>query len=136
MDVVWFVLFVAALLGMWWLAYRMDPHYSSKDGRRFLCHGQVLTHGLPDGRRKETRVTVLDDGTLLCTTKRFGRRTDERWALIGKSSTPPKRKQVYLAREFDDTGWQDAQIALTIPEKSRVIPVLDEAMARRSGTIA
>ena len=131
MDAVWAVLFLAAMGGLWWLAYRMDPHYSSKDGRRFLCHGQQLTHGLPDGRRKETRVTVHDDGTLVCTTKRFGRSTHDRWAIIGKSTTPPKSKDVYLVRQFDDDGWMDDQYALTIPSKSRVIPVLDEAMARR-----
>lgn len=135
-DVVWFVLFFGAMVGLWWLAYRIDPHYSSKDGRRFLCHTQAITHGLPDGRRRETRITVLDDGTLRCSTRRLGKRTDDRWALIGKSDQPPKRKQVFLARQFDDQGWKDAQLALTIPEKSRVIAVLDDALRRRNGSTA
>jgi hypothetical protein len=130
-DILWFVVFGVVMAAMWWLAFRMDPHYSSKDGSRFLCLGQELVDGQANGRRKETRVTVLPDGVLLCSQKRYARRSEARWAIVGKSQTPPKKKEVFLVRQFDDGKWLAPQLALTIPANSRVIAVLDDAMARR-----
>ena len=130
-DALWFVLFVVVMAGLWWLAYRTDPHYSSKDGSRFLCHGQELVDGQASGRRKETRVTVLPDGVLLCTQKRYMRRNEAQWAIVGKSPQPPKGKAVYLARQFENGAWLPPMMSLSMPAKSRVVPVLDAAMARR-----
>ncbi len=130
-DFLWFVLFGLVMAVLWWIAYRIDPHYSSKDGTRFLCHGQELIDGQANGRRKETRVTVLPDGALLCSQKRYARRKDEQWAIIGKSQTPPKNKEIYLVRRFQDGAWLKEQLSLSIPASSRVVPVLDEAMAKR-----
>ena len=33
---------VAACVGLYWLAWRVEPHYSSRDGRRFLTTGQFI----------------------------------------------------------------------------------------------
>jgi hypothetical protein len=130
-DFLWFVLFGVVMAGLWVVAYRIDPHYSSKDGTRFLCHGQQLVDGQANGRRKETRVTVLPDGVLLCSQKRYMRKSDARWAIVGKSQTPPKNKAVYLVRQFQDGKWLAPQLSLSMPAKSRVVPVLDAAMATR-----
>jgi len=130
-DILWFVLFGAVMAGLWWFAFRMDPHYSSKDGTRFLCHGQEMIEGQANGRRKETRVTVLPDGVLLCSQKRYARRNDAQWAIVGKTHDAKRHKDVYVARQFKDGKWLPQQLTLSIPSKSRVIPVLDDAMAKR-----
>lgn len=134
MEIVWFAGFCAVMVAMWWFAYRMDPHYSSRDGTRFLCNAQELADGQVIGRMRETRVTVMPDGVLLVSQKRALRRTSNRWALIGKSPDPPRGKQVYLVQQFEDGKWLHEQLALQLPQRSRSVPVLDEAMTRRGVT--
>lgn len=131
-DIVWFVGFAAVMAGLWWFAYRMDPHYSSKDGTRFLCNGQDLIDGQPFGRKRETRVMVEHDGVLVISQKKLVRRTKARWALVAKSPEPPKGKAVYVARQFDNGKWLDDTMTLTMPAKSRVVGVLDEVLQRRA----
>lgn len=130
MDYVWIVLFIGGMAGLWWLAYRIEPHYSSKDGRRFLCTAQEVEGGEPTGRPR-TRVIVMDDGALHCSQKRMMRRSGALWVLVGKSPTPPKRLEVYVAQQFEDGRATTSQLSIRVPRSSRVVPVLDEALARR-----
>lgn len=145
MDVVWIALFVAVLVGMWWFAYRMDPHWSAKDGTRFLCMAQLVLGNQPSDRFRETNVVVLPDGTLHVTRKRLARRQKSMWRLVGKGDTPPKGKVVFLARQVSGGVEQQHELlALKIPEKSRVVPVLEAKLeeqrlsreAQRRGTAA
>jgi hypothetical protein len=129
-NTLWIVLFFAVMAVMWWIAYRIEPHYSSKDGTRFLCNAQEIVEGKPTGRARETRVVVFDDGTLHCRQRRATNRHGSLWSLIGKSPTPPQRLQVYVAKEVDDDG-KHAQLLLRLPQKSRVVPVLDRILAGR-----
>jgi len=130
-DFLWFALLVAIVGGLWYLAYRIEPHYSSKDGKRFLCTAQVITLGTPTGRPKETRVALLGDGTLVVMQKAALRRNVSDWVLVGKQPDPPKRTQVYLANQVKDGVRQPDLLALRIPTKSRVTPLLDEILAAR-----
>jgi hypothetical protein len=130
-DAVWIVLFFAVMGGLWWVAYKIEPHYASKDGLRFLCNAQEINEGQPAGRPRETRVLVMGDGALHCTQKRMMRRSGSLWTLIGKSDEPPKRLQVYLAQELDDGHALPGLLALRIPDKSRVIAVLDRILEER-----
>jgi hypothetical protein len=130
-DAFWIVLFFAAMAGLWWVAYKIEPHYASKDGKRFLCTSQEIVEGQPAGRTRETRVLILDDGVLHCARKRGLRRDGGLWALVGKSPSPPKRLQVFVAQELLDGHALPNQLAIRVPAKSRVIPLLDEILAER-----
>lgn len=128
-EAVWILLTVAALAGMWWLGYRMEPHWSSKDGRRFLCNAQELEQGEPVGRPRETRVLVLPDGMLLVSQKRMLKRRSSRWQLTAKSPAPPKKTEVYVATLREDGEVVPAYLALRLPAKSRCVPMLDAMLA-------
>ena len=130
-EFVWISLFVAGMLGMWWIAYRMEPHWSTKDGKRFLCNAQEIENNKTVGRPRETRVMVLPDGLLHISQKRMMRRRHTRWMLVGKSPDPPKKVQIYLAQMRQDGQNLPVTLALRIPVKSRVIPILDAALAER-----
>lgn len=132
-DLLWTLLFLAVMGGMWWAASRLEPHYSSKDGRRFMCTAQEIIDGEPAGRPKETRVMVMVDGALHCTQKRMMRRAGSLWTIVGKSPQPPRKLEVYLLREIADGRMASGQMAMRIPTKSRVVPVLDGILAGRSG---
>jgi hypothetical protein len=134
-SVLWVVLPLIAVSLMYWLSYRIEPHWVSKDGHRFLCTLQPITgRGEAEGRPKEARVLIEPDGMLRLTQRRVMRHSlDERWTIAGKSPTPPARKAVYVLNALDDDG-TSGQLALKLPESSRAVPVLDEIIARHQRT--
>lgn len=123
-EYVWLALLIAVMAGLWWVAYRMEPHWSSRDGHRFLCMAQDLPTGFPPGRPRETRVSVLDDGALVIGQKRSMRRRQSIWTLEGKAGDPPPRREVFVARERVD-GVAGNRLALRLPADSRSVAVLD-----------
>jgi len=130
-DWLWTILFLAVVFGMWFLSSRMEPHYSSKDGRRFMANAQELIEGKPFGRMRETRVQVLDDGVLLCARRTRMRRGSAEYTLVGESPNPPKRRKVYVARAVDASLTPGAsELAIRVPANSRVVPVLDDVLAQ------
>jgi hypothetical protein len=125
MDIVWFVLFVAGIAGLWFVAYRIEPHWSSRDGRRFVCNAQELSGGTSLGRNRETQIAVLPDGLLHVSRKKLMRRNGSVWRLTGRSDGPSPKVLVYLARQVSDGSDQLVDLALRIPRSSRCVPVLD-----------
>jgi len=126
MEYLWFALLVVGMVGLWWVAYRMEPHWAAKDGRRFLCSCQDLSDLAHPGRVKEARVVVLPDGMLHVTRKAGLRRQQTLWRLTGRSPDPPRRKQVYLAERNGDLGRE--MLAIRLPANSRCVPVLDDLL--------
>ena len=124
-DVLWMVLFIGGLVGLWYLAYRIEPHWASRDGARFICNSQELLAGRPNGRLREAQVAVLPDGTLQVTQKRTMRRAVSSWRLVGRSEGPTARLFVYVARRVDDGAEQHVELAMRIPRSSRTVAVLD-----------
>ena len=133
-DLLWTLLFIAVMGGMWWASSRLEPHYASKDGRRFMCTAQEIIDGEPAGRPRETRVMVMVDGALHCTQKRMICRTGSLWTIVAKSPEPPRKLEVYLLREVADGRMAPGQMAMRIPTKSRVVPLLDDILAGRGVT--
>ena len=131
MDYLWTALFLAAMGGLAFVAYRIEPHYSSKDGTRFLCGAQEMEPGSVPGRSRETRVTVTHDGLLHISQKKMGRRETSAWTVIGTAPEPPKALHVYVAQRVEDGKSRSTQLFLRIPAKSRVVPVLDALVAKR-----
>jgi hypothetical protein len=132
-DWFWTALFLAVVLGMWLLSTRMEPHYSSKDGRRFMANAQEIVDGRPVGRMRETRVQVMPDGLLYCARKKLMKRDTAEYVLVGASPNPPKRRRVYLAHAMNDGMTSSAsELAIRVPENSRVVPVLDDMLAQRA----
>ncbi len=136
MDLFWTLLFIAAMGGMWWGASRLEPHYASKDGQRFLCTAQEIIDGEPVGRPRETRVMVMVDGALHVSQKRMMRRTGSLWTIAAKSPEPPRKLEIYLLREIADGRQAAGQMAIRIPRSSRMVPILDGIMAGRRVTPA
>jgi hypothetical protein len=132
-TVLWVVVPLAVVAGLYWLSLRIEPHWVAKDGTRFLCNTQAITgHGEPEGRPRETRVLVLDNGQLQLSQRRVMRRSlDEIWTVAGKSDSPPKKRAVYVLNAAGDDG-SGGQLALQLPESSRAVPILDELIARRN----
>ncbi len=97
-DALWIVGFVALLGGMYYAAFRVDPHWVSKDGRRFICHGQLVDHyGNTLQNWREYRFEVIDDKRIFGRRRsRWTRRAEGVWRVAAKSENPPKKREVYL----------------------------------------
>ena len=134
-DLLWTVGAIAVCVGLYFVASRMEPHWVSKDGQRFVTSAEPTDrYGLSSGRRREVRVTFLPDGGLGVARRSLQRSTSSVWRILGKSPKPPKGKEVYLLRPIpdDETG---QQLALRIPKGSRIVPRLDELVpGQRSET--
>ena len=125
-DALWIIGPLAAVGLMYFAASRIDAHWVSKDGRRFLCQAQVLTaQGAVDGKAHELRIIVRPDGLLqLDQRRRMHRRITEVWRVTGKSADPPRRRAVYLLKPRHEDGAK-GQIAVRLPDSSRAVAVLD-----------
>lgn len=128
-EVFYILLVIAVLVAMWWFAYHMEPHWASADGSKFICNAQEMLGQQTVGRRQETRVAIMPDGALHVTQKHLLRRKTSLWTLVGKAPEPPKKLQIYLARQHRDGAQLPAELALRIPTKSRCIGPLDAALA-------
>ncbi len=130
MEFVWLVLLLVVLGGMWWIGYRMEPHWISKDGQRFMCGAQEFFHGQLGGHPRETQVAFLADDSLHITQKRMLRRQRSVWQLVGKAADPPKGLQIYVAQQSVDGVKTASMLALRIPTKSRCTEALDAVLVK------
>lgn len=109
--------------GLVWVAYRIEPHWASKDGRRMIARVQPLgQREEPDGRWREMRVSV--DGAAVTLSSRGLGSLSLRgtYRARGKSPQPPKRRAIYILEG-------ERRILLRIPSNSRAVPVLDALVA-------
>lgn len=133
-DYVWLALIIVGMGGMWWVAYRMEPHWVSRDGSRFLCTVQELDGVNAVGHPREARVLVTADGALYVTQKRMLRRHTTMWTLVAKAPEPQRKIQVFVARHREAGSRIESHLALRIPTKSRCVAILDELLARAEVT--
>jgi hypothetical protein len=133
-EIVWFAIVVAVCAAFGWLAFRIEPHWVSKDGRRFLCNAQrITTGGEPETRWRETRVIVSDANRIQVDQKRFMRRTSTFWKVASRSQDPPRGREVFLLTGFDDRG-NPVMLALRLPKNSRAVGTLERALSSAART--
>lgn len=113
-----------------WLAYRIEPHWVSRDGQRFLTVAQELDQwGLPVGRRHEVRVRIDDEAdTLVLSRRSLLRPSQSNWVIDAKVPAPPKGRVVYVLKQVTAEP-VIGQTALRLPNHSKVIPSLDALLA-------
>lgn len=112
--------------GLVWVAFRIEPHWASKDGQRMIARVQPLgQRDAPDGRWREMRVAV--DGTTVTLSSRGLGSLSLRgtYRARGKSPEPPKRRAIYILEG-------ERRILLRVPSNSRAVPVLDALAASSS----
>ncbi|MEI7619889.1 MAG: hypothetical protein WCK14_14870 [Actinomycetota bacterium] len=152
-----FVGIAALCAAMLWAAFRMEPHWVSKDAQRMVCYGQTISRdGRSVGRWRELRANIDLDGTVHIRPRRGGLSNPQgsgsgsgsgksasgfmqhrmprssRWLVAGPSDNPPKRRVIYLL-ECGPDDELDFLVALRLPATSKAIPMLDAAAAKRHG---
>ncbi len=119
------VAFVALLGGLTWLVRSRDPHWSSKDGTKFICRVQVLNeHGGTPSRWREVRCTITGNDTIAIVPRGFGHRNlAKEWRVVELMTVGPKRSRIFLLRN-------EHLVALRVPASSRAAARLNDLLAR------
>jgi hypothetical protein len=131
MDFVWGLFGLALCAGLGWLAFRMEPHWVSKDGERMLCAGQPMSaHGDPLGRWRETRVALMEPGHVQVEQKQRLRRSTSYWRIERQSDAPVRGKTIFLLRASSSN--EAELLAIRLPAKSRAVVALQDHLAQRS----
>lgn len=117
------MVFLGALVGLLFAVRRLEPHWVSGDGLRFIAPAeQVDSHGLAEGRRSEYRFSIELDGTVWAMRRAMiGYRPKTAWRAEGRSDSPPARREVFLLRSVDDRA---TLLAVRLPSTSRAVPAL------------
>ncbi len=115
--------FLAVLGGLLIAVRRLDPHWASRDGLRFIATGeQVDAHGLPEGPRGEYRFSIELDGTVGALRRvMIGYRPKTRWRVEARSDDPPPRREIFVLRSLERPG---VVMAVRLPATSRAVDTL------------
>ncbi len=144
-----FAAIAAICAALWWVAYKIEPHWVSKDGTRVICYAQSLDHnGQPEGRFREVRLRQIDDNRVEVRQRgryaRAPRPTDTykpallsfansqpytQWSVIGRSDEPPKGKEIFVLGNNHTEG-QPPLLAIRLPASSRAVPMLQAILNR------
>jgi hypothetical protein len=123
-----FVIVVVIATAMAWYGFKMEPHWVSKDGARFICRGQLIgVQGREVGRPRDYRCEIRPDGTVAAGRRTFLGRDDGIWKLMGRAPEQPRKRAVFLL----SGGYAGAEVlVLRLPSSSRAVPLLDAASPR------
>ena len=130
LDIIGLIAILGVCGGMLFLANRIEPHWVSKDGRRFMTVAQDLDQfGLPTGRKREVRVHVEPgEDALFIRGRSMIRPSSGIWTVHAKSPKPPRGRVVYIVKKIGGNSDFDTMM-LRFPGKSRMIPQMDELLA-------
>lgn len=107
-----------------WAAFRIEPHWCSKDGQRMIARAQErpkINHS--SSSWSEVRVFVDDDVVILRTRGLRAAGLRGEYHVIGKSPEPPKKREIYILRG-------EKEVFLRIPTDSRGIATLEGLLNR------
>jgi hypothetical protein len=129
-DLLWSVITIGIVVGAGWLAFRMEPHYVSKDGRRMIVAGQLITpQGASLGRWRETKLRVTANG-VVAEQRRMLRRRGSLFRVVSESEAPPRKKAVFVMRNIGEPNevTDDALLTIRLPASSRGVALLREML--------
>jgi hypothetical protein len=115
------VAFLAVVGFVAWLGWGLEPHWSSRDGTRFMCRMQLHPHDANERTRwTDVKVSVQEDELLVYARSRRSRSHRGVWRVVGANDDPERRRRIYEVRSTNDDG-----ASLRVPSNSRCVPVLD-----------
>ncbi len=123
-DLLWFLAAVGVCGSMYWLAWRIEPHWVAKDGTRFVTTAQTVEPGLAPGKRREVRVAIVGDGQLMVSRRSMVRSESAVWRVRAKAPAPPRGKEIYLCDALPADPMAPS-LLLRVPTKSSIVPALD-----------
>ena len=116
----WAIVLLGTVAGLFWLASRIEPHWSSSDGTHFTCRVQEIdATGRPTTRWYEARCEVVEGGVAITkkVLMRRGTAVDPR-SVSARSQHAPRNRAIYLLPG-------SPMFAVRVPESSPAATCLD-----------
>jgi hypothetical protein len=117
------IVFLAVVGGLAWVGWGLEPHWSSKDGRKFMCRMLEHSTGVDNSTRArwhDIKVGVNEDELFVYARSRRSASLRGVWKISGVTDDEKKRRRLYEVRASDG-----AAAVLRVPLRSRCVPVLD-----------
>lgn len=107
-----------------WATFRMEPHWSSKDGRRSICRGQRIDgHGREQGRWREYRAELQESGCLVARPRALSARGGwNEWLPESIAPAPGRRRKVVVVTRSTDRP--DELLVLRYPASSPAVEAI------------
>lgn len=101
-------------------AFGSDPHWCSRDGRRFSCRAQTVFEATgTTSRWIEARAAVTVDGHVLLRPRGLSRHNIHgEWSVVRADWSDNRKRRLYVLR-------RDGLVSIRVPAKSRCVAVLD-----------
>lgn len=118
----WLTLVGAIIIGgaLIWLTFRIEPHWSRRDGSRFTCRVQLLTQDLAaEGTWRDMRATIINGNVQLSSRGLRAIALGGSYDVVARSPAPPRGKAIFLVRS------EVRQMALRVPASSPSVRALD-----------
>ena len=115
------IAFLAVVGFLAWVGWGMEPHWSSRDGRKFMC--RMHLHPGDDNDRPrwhDVKVSIDDTELLVYARSRRGRNLRGVWKVVGVANDSAKNRRLYEVRTSADVG-----ATIRVPQSSRCVPLLD-----------
>jgi hypothetical protein len=132
-DALWWIGTIVVLAGLYVMAFRMEPHWVSKEATSFTCRVREVREDTNEqvGRWRD-RHAVVERGRLRLggrvTLRSFGDRSRQHHSppvdVLGRAPNASSRFAVYVLGG-------DPPRVLRVPAKSRAVPVLDSLVQPR-----
>ena len=117
------MVFLALVGGLAWVGWGLEPHWASKDCRKFMCRMLEHTVGADNTTRArwhDVKVAVNDDELLVYARSRRSASLRGNWKISGVTDDPKKHRRLYEVRASDG-----AAAVIRVPMRSRCVHVLD-----------
>lgn len=113
--------FLAVIGLLAWVGWGLEPHWASKDGRKFMCRMQLLpTEATDKPRWHDVKVAVDESELIVLARSRHARDLRGGWRIVGAVNDDQRKRRVYELR-----GRNDDSARLRVPLHSRCVAVLD-----------
>jgi hypothetical protein len=126
-NALWWIGTIVVLGGLYFLAFRMEPHWVSKDSGAFTCRvRQVRSDNDQQVGKWKDRHALIEGGRLRLggrvTLRSFGDKNRQHLsgpiAVLGRAPGGPSRFAIYVLDS-------DPPMVLRVPAKSRAVAMLD-----------
>jgi len=113
--------FLAVVGFLAWVGWGMEPHWSSKDGHKFMCRMHLHPEDANDRPRwRDVKVSVVDEELLVYARTRRSGNLRGVWKVVGAVNDGEKNRRLYEVRTASDAG-----ATIRVPQSSRCVPILD-----------
>jgi hypothetical protein len=126
LDILSMLAVAGVAIGLMMAARRLEPHWVSKDQRRFICRARVIDdRGVAIGGGVNTGSRLPTTASLKGASVPCGVRVPGVWKSLANYPDPPARREIFLLTPETVNG---TYLSLKLPASSKLVPKMRAAI--------